>query len=118
MPKGFIMMKKQLSVRRGRKRNNKADDLWILRLYVAGHTPGSVTAFSHLKKTCDTHLKGKYRIVIVDLLKHPRLVFEDLIMSQPALVRTLPNAVKKIIGYLSDTERVLIGLNQLPAHAD
>lgn len=75
-------------------------------------------AFSHLRTTCETHLKGKYRIVIIDLLKYPHLVFEDQIMSLPALVRKLPLAVKKIIGYLSETERILIGLNQLPAQSD
>ncbi|HLP15399.1 MAG TPA: circadian clock KaiB family protein [Bacteroidota bacterium] len=92
--------------------------MWILRLYVPGHSPRSHMAFSHLRTTCETHLKGKYRIVIIDLLKYPHLVFEDQIMSLPALVRKLPLAVKKIIGYLSETERVLIGLNQLPAQSD
>lgn len=96
---------------------SETDAMWILRLYVAEHDSRSVMAFSHLKKTCETHMKGKYRIVIVDLLKNPHLMFEDQILSLPALVRQLPRAVKKIIGYLSETERVLIGLNQLPAHS-
>ena len=122
MTKGFIMMKKKHTGSRGRThpphRRKRTDDMWILKLYVPGHSLRSTMAFSDLKKTCDVHLKGQYKIVIVDLLKNPRLGFDDQIISLPALVRELPRAVKKIIGELSESENVLIGLNQLPAHPD
>jgi circadian clock protein KaiB len=115
----FNMVKKKYAGARGRSqaitRFSNADAMWILRLYVAGHDSRSRGAFTHLKKICDMHMKGPYRIVVVDLLKHPQFGCEDQILSLPALVRKLPRAVKNIIGYLSDTERVLIGLNRLPA---
>lgn len=83
---------------------------WILRLYVAGQTPKSVTAFANLKKICETHLKGCYQIEIVDLMENPQLAEGDQIIAVPTLVRQLPEPIKKIIGDLSNTERVLVGL--------
>ncbi len=85
--------------------------LWQLRLYVAGQTPRSVTAFSNLKKICENHLKGRYDIEVIDLLERPRLSQGDQILAIPTLVRKLPQPVRKIIGDLSDTGRVLIGLD-------
>jgi circadian clock protein KaiB len=84
---------------------------WELRLYVAGATPRSVAALENLKKICEEHLVGKYSIEIVDLLKDPRLASGDQILAVPTLVRKLPEPVRKIIGDLSNTERVLVGLN-------
>jgi len=88
--------------------------LWLLRLYVAGQTPKSVAAFANLKQICETHLKGQYRIEIVDLLLNPRLAQGDQIIAVPTLVRQLPAPTKKIIGDLSQEERVLIGLDLKP----
>ena len=90
------------------------DELWELRLYVAGQTPKSLTAFANLKKICEEHLAGKYRIEIIDLLENPRLASGDQILAIPTLVRKLPEPVKKIIGDLSNTERVLVGLDLRP----
>ncbi len=84
---------------------------WELRLYVAGQTPKSVAAFTNLKKICEEHLKGKYHIEVIDLLKNPTLAKGDQILALPTLVRKLPEPIRKIIGDLSDTERVLVGLN-------
>jgi circadian clock protein KaiB len=83
-------------------------DLWDLWLYVAGQTPKSVTALENLKRLCEEHLKGKYRIEVIDLLKHPHLAKVDQIVAIPTLVRKLPESMKKIIGDLSNTERVLL----------
>jgi circadian clock protein KaiB len=88
---------------------------WELRLYVAGNTPNSVAAFSNLKQICEKHLGGKYRIEIIDLLRTPQLAGGDQIIAIPTLVRRLPMPIKKIIGDLSNTERVLIGLDLKPA---
>jgi circadian clock protein KaiB len=87
---------------------------WELRLYIAGHSAKSIEAFTNLKKICEEHLAGKYRIEIIDLLKTPQLARGDQILAIPTLVRTLPAPVKKIIGDLSNTERVLVGLNIRP----
>ena len=92
----------------------KDDELWELRLYVAGQTPKSITAFENLKKICDEHLAGKYRIEIVDLMKNPQLAKGDQIVALPTLVRKLPPPIRKIIGDLSNTEKVLVGLNLRP----
>lgn len=86
-------------------------DIWNLRLYVAGQTPKSVTAFANLKKICEDHLTSKYCIEVIDLLKNPRLAKGDQILAIPTLVRKLPVPVRKIIGDLSNTERVLVGLD-------
>lgn len=85
--------------------------LWELRLYVAGQTPKSVAAFRNLKRLCEEHLKGQYHIEVVDLLKQPQLAKGDQILAVPTLVRKLPQPIKKIIGDLSNTERVLVGLD-------
>ncbi len=86
-------------------------EIWHLRLYVAGQTPKSITAFANLKKICEEHLKGQYTIEVVDLLENPKLAKGDQILAIPTLVRKLPPPIRKIIGDLSNTERVLVGLN-------
>ena len=98
----------------GKKRSQAHADFWELRLYVAGRTARAITAFSNLKKLCEEHLKGKYRIEIIDLLKNPQLAKGDQILAVPTLVRKLPEPVRKIIGDLSNTERVLVGLDLRP----
>ena len=90
-------------------------DRYRLRLYVAGQTPKSISAFTNLKRICDEHLEGRYELEIVDLLERPQLARGDQILAIPTLVRRLPAPVKKIIGDLSDTERVLVGLDLRPA---
>ncbi len=87
---------------------------WELRLYVAGKTPKSVTALSNLKKYCEEHLKGKYTIEVVDLLVQPQLAEGDQILAIPTLVRKFPVPMRKIIGDLSNEEKVLVGLNIRP----
>ncbi len=87
---------------------------WELRLYVAGQTPKCVAAFSNLKLICEEHLKGQYRIELIDLLENPQLGRGDQILAIPTLVRKLPTPIKKIIGDLSNTERVLVGLDLRP----
>ena len=82
-----------------------------LRLYVAGQTPKSVLAFTNLKQICEEHLLGRYEIEIIDLLENPQLARGDQILAVPTLVRRLPEPIKKIIGDLSNTERVLVGLD-------
>jgi circadian clock protein KaiB len=90
-------------------------DVWQLRLYVAGQTARSITAFANLKRICEEHLRGRYTIEVIDLLKSPQLARGDQIFAVPALVRKLPPPMKKIIGDLSNTERVLVGLDIRPA---
>lgn len=89
-------------------------DIFLLRLYVAGQTPKSVLAFANLKNICEEHLAGHYTIEVVDLLENPKLARGDQILAIPTLVRRLPEPMRKIIGDLSNTERVLIGLDLLP----
>ena len=93
---------------------NAKPDTWELRLYVAGQTPKSLAAFANLKKICEEHLKGKYHIEVVDLQKNPQLASGDQILAIPTLVRKLPPPIKKIIGDLSNTLRVLVGLDLRP----
>jgi circadian clock protein KaiB len=90
-------------------------DVWDLRLYVAGKSAKSVTAFDNLKRLCEEHLAGKYRIEVVDLLVHPQLAKGDQIVAIPTLVRKLPEPIRKIIGDLSNIERTLVGLQLRPA---
>lgn len=90
------------------------DEKWDLRLYIAGQTPKSVAAFSNLKRICEEHMPGRYRIEVIDLLENPRLAKEDQIVAIPTLVRKLPQPLRKIIGDLSDTERALVGLQLRP----
>lgn len=87
---------------------------WQLRLYVAGQTPKSRTALDNLRRLCETHLAGRYTIEVVDLLVNPRLAAGDQILAVPTLVRKLPEPIKKIIGDLSNEERVLVGLDIQP----
>lgn len=89
-------------------------DVWRLRLYVAGQTPRCLAAFANLKEICEHHLSGKYSIEVIDLLQNPQLSRGDQILAIPTLVRRLPTPVRKIIGDLSNTERVLVGLDLLP----
>jgi len=84
---------------------------WELRLYVVGQTPRSITAFANLQRLCEEHLAGRYQIEVIDLLQNPKLAANDQILAVPTLVRKLPTPVKKIIGDLSNKERVLVGLN-------
>ncbi len=91
-----------------------ADEVWELRLYVAGLTPRCIAAFANLKRICEEHLAGKYQIEVVDLLENPKLARGDQILAIPTLVRKLPQPMRKIIGDLSNTERVLVGLDLRP----
>jgi circadian clock protein KaiB len=84
---------------------------WEMKLYVAGQTARSLKAFANLKRICEEHLAGEYHIEVIDLLKHPQLAEGDQILALPTLVRRLPSPVRKIIGDLSNTERVLVGLD-------
>jgi circadian clock protein KaiB len=95
-----------------RKTQEQAE--WDLRLYVAGQTSKSLQAFANLKRICEEHLAGNYRIEVIDLLKNPQLAKGDQILALPTLVRKLPEPVRKIIGDLSNTERVLVGLDLRP----
>jgi len=97
-----------------RATNKAAIAKWELKLYVAGQTPKSLQAFANLKRICEEHLSGEYHIEIVDLLQNPQLAKGDQIFALPTLVRKLPEPVRKIIGDLSNTERVLVGLDLQP----
>jgi circadian clock protein KaiB len=90
------------------------EEVWELRLYVAGKTLKSVTALKNLKQYCETHLKGKYKIEVIDLLVKPQLAEGDQIFAIPTLVRKVPEPIRKIIGDLSNEEKVLVGLNIVP----
>jgi circadian clock protein KaiB len=93
-----------------------SEDVFDLRLYVAGQTPKSIRAFANLRKICDEHLAGRYRIEVIDLLEDPQLGRGDQILALPTLVRRLPQPIKRIIGDLSNTERVLVGLDLRQRH--
>ncbi len=97
---------------------NGARRTWRLRLYVAGQTPKSITALANLKRLCESHLAGRYSIEVVDLLDKPQLARQDDIVVIPTLVRTLPPPIRKIIGDLSNVERVLVGLDVVPRDDD
>ena len=90
------------------------EQTWELRLYIAGKTPKSVTALTTLRKYCEEHLQGKYKIEIIDLLIQPQLAEGDQIFAVPTLVRKVPVPIRKIIGDLSNEEKVLVGLNIVP----
>src|SRR5215468_6185729 len=92
-----------------------AVDEQILRLYIAGQTPKSIKAFANLKRICEEHMPGRYRIEVIDLVQNPQLAAGDQILAVPTLVRRLPEPVRRIIGDLSHTERVLVGLDVRPA---
>jgi len=102
--------------RRAAKRpsSSKGRKAWKLRLYIAGQTPKSLTALANLKALCEEHLQGRYEIEVVDLLVNPQLARGDQIVAIPTLVRKLPPPLRKIIGDLSNTERVLVGLDVRP----
>jgi circadian clock protein KaiB len=85
-------------------------EVWELRLYVAGQTPKSITAFDNLKRLCEEHLPGRYKIEVIDLVENPKLARDDQIVAIPTLVRKLPDPIRRIIGDLSDAERTLVGL--------
>ena len=111
------MRKKTSKVRRrsAPKKTGKGDrEFWELRLYVAGQTPKSLTALTNLKRICEQHLAGKYNIEIIDLTRDPTLARGDQILALPTLVRKLPEPIRKIIGDLSNIERVLVGLDLRP----
>jgi len=95
--------------------NSDAVESWDLRLYVAGQTPKSIAAFNNLKRLCEEHLRGRYKIEVIDLIKNPKLARDDQIVAIPTLVRKLPDPIRKIIGDLSDTERTLVGLQLRPS---
>ena len=97
-----------------KKESEEIPEFYILRLYVAGQTPKSMEAFENLKKISEEHLKGRYKIEVIDLVKNPKLAKDDQIFAIPTLVRKLPEPLKKIIGDLSNTERVLVGLDIRP----
>ena len=107
--------KKTLPARKPKRRAHPAgpEDShdWILRLYVAGQTPKSLTAFANLKRICEEHLSGRYQIEVIDLTKQPQLAQNDQIVALPTLVRKLPEPVKRVIGDLSNVERVLVGMD-------
>ena len=90
------------------------DGTYNLRLYVAGQTPKSITAFANLKKLCEEYLPGRYKIEVIDLVEHPHLAAGDKIIALPTLVRKLPSPLKRIIGNLSDTEKFLVGMDIKP----
>lgn len=105
-----------MSVQETDLQNAESAELWDLRLYVAGQTPRSVAAIANLRRFCEEHLAGKYRIEVVDLVSNPQLARTDQILAIPTLVRRLPVPMRKIIGDLSNSERVLVGL-ELKPHA-
>jgi len=106
-------MKKSSATKR-QPAKSEPSDFWRLRLYIAGQTTNSITAITNLKKICEDQLQGRYRIEVIDLLEKPQLAKGDQIIAIPTLVRRLPPPVKKIIGNLSKTESVMVGLDLQP----
>jgi len=106
---------KKSSARKPRPATTSRREFYILRLYIAGRTPNSIAAIANLKMICEDKLRGKYRIEVIDLLEKPQLAKGDQIIAIPTLVRRLPPPVKKIIGNLSRTESVIVGLDLQPA---
>ena len=100
---------------KSRTKRKAASSQYALRLYVAGQTPRSLQALSNLKRICEEYLSGNYRVEIIDLLKRPQLAAGDQILAIPTVVRAIPKPARKIVGDLSDTERVLMGLDVRPA---
>jgi len=98
--------------------NEINSEKWELRLYTAGQTPKSLTAFANLKRLCEEHLKGRYTIEVIDLTRNPQLAAGDQIVAIPTLVRKLPEPLRRIVGDLRDTERTLVGLQLRPAKLD
>ena len=108
-------MKTKIIKSRATAKPRPLDKLWQLRLYVVDATPRSQAALANLKQFCETHLKGIYRIRVIDLLKQPQLAKGDQILAIPTVVRQLPKPVRTIIGNLSNIERLLVGLDLRPA---
>jgi circadian clock protein KaiB len=96
------------------EKNDSMEETWELKLYIAGKTVKSVAALANLKRYCEEHLKGKYKIEVIDLLKKPQLAEGDQIFAVPTLVKKVPEPIRKIIGDLSNEEKVLVGLNIIP----
>lgn len=94
--------------------HNADPETWELRLYIAGRTPKSVRALDNLRRLCEEHLPGRYRLEVVDLLEKPQLARQDEIVAIPTLVRKLPDPIRKVIGDMSDAERTLVGLQLHP----
>ena len=105
---------KKKPLARPRTSKPRKPEAFKLRLYVAGQTPKSIRAFANLKVLCEEHMKGRYQIEVIDLLEHPDMARGDQIVATPTLVVKLPQPVRKIIGDLSDTDRVLVGLALQP----
>lgn len=105
---------KQETAHAGSRTAGHVQPEWELRLYIAGKTPRSVAALRNLEQICEQHLKGRYRIEVIDLMVNPQLSRDDQIVAVPTLVRKLPEPIKKIIGDLSNVERVLVGLQLRP----
>lgn len=104
-------MKQTTKPRKSKKRAATAPAQWDLRLYVAGPSSRSIAAFQNLEKLCDAHLAGRYHIAVIDLTKTPQLARGEQILALPALVRHLPAPIRKVVGDLSNEERVLVGLD-------
>lgn len=104
-------MKKPAKKRRAVGSSRPPAKFWQLRLYVMDETPKSLTAFANLKSVCDSHLKGHYRIKVIDLVKQPQLARGDQILATPTVVRRLPFPIRTVIGNLSDIDNVLVGLD-------
>ncbi|NTU42374.1 MAG: circadian clock protein KaiB [Nitrospirales bacterium] len=100
------------------KTENPSEETWELRLYVAGQTPKSIEALANLRKICEEYLAGKYEIEVIDLLKKPQLAGRDNIVAVPMLIKRLPPPLQRFIGDLSDTEKVLAGLDLQPKEED
>jgi circadian clock protein KaiB len=105
--------KRRMVASRGRRTRDNPE-FYELRLYVAGQTSRSLAAIANLRKICEEHLQGRYRIEVIDLVKRPQLAKGDQILALPTLVRRLPEPIRKLIGDLSDTERALVGLDLRP----
>lgn len=103
-----------MTLKKATRKASEQSDRWDMRLYVAGQTARAVAALANLQKICEEHMSGQYRIEVIDLLKHPQLAKGDQILAVPTLVRKLPQPVRKIIGDLSNTEKVLVGLDLRP----
>jgi len=106
--------RKQAWPQNGKKTRSSQDDKWILRIYVAGAATKSLTAFANLKKICEEHLANRYSIEVVDLVEHPELAQLDQIVALPTLIRKLPEPIRRIIGNLSNLDRVLVGMDLKP----